>query len=99
MNKINFRDLALVNLVFIILINALIVYYMTRTVLVLAYEIVDEGSQVLFLSIVATILLITGVFFTIMSYLKKEPKDIRYKLCLWGYPTFILMSVISIFLA
>jgi len=99
MNKINFRDLALVNLILLILINLLIAYSMTRTVVVLIDEPVDDRSRLLFLSILATILLILGIIFTIISIVRKEKKDFRYKFCLWGYPIFILLTLILMFQA
>jgi len=99
MNKINFRDLAFVNLVLIILINLLIAYLMTRTVVVLLHEPADDGSRLLFLSIMATILLFLGIIFTILSIIRKERKDFRYKFCIWGYPFFILLTLTLMFQA
>lgn len=99
MNKINFRDIALVNIVLIILINLLIAYLMSRTVVVFGDEPVNNGLQLLILSIMTTILLILGIIFTIISIVRKEPKDFRYKFCIWGYPIFILVTIISMYLA
>jgi hypothetical protein len=98
MNKINFRDLALVNFALIILINLLIAYLMTKTVVVFDQKPVDDGSQLLFLSTMATILLILGIIFTLISIVRKERKDFRYKFCVWAYPIFILITVISMVL-
>ncbi len=99
MNKINFRDLALVNLVFVIVINLLIAYLLTRIQVVLINEQLNDGSQLFFLTIIATILLILGIIFTVISIVRKERKDFRYKFCIWGYPIFILLTLISIYLA
>ena len=99
MNKINFRDLALVNLVIIIIINLLIAYLLTRVQIVLINKPVNDGSQLVFLTITATILLILGIIFTVISIVRKERKDFKYKFCIWGYPIFILLTLISIFLA
>lgn len=98
MNKINFRDLALVNIVFIVLINLLIIYLLTQTTVVFFHEPADYELEFKLLSYIATMLFLLGIVFTIISILKKEPKDFRFKICIWGYPVFILLSIISIFL-
>lgn len=96
-NKINFRDLALVNIISIVLINLLIIYLSTRTVVFNNEQFVDYKLRLSLLSIIADVLFFSGIIFTIVSLMRNEPKDFRLKLCIWSYPVLILL-IISMYL-
>ncbi len=97
--KTNFKKWAFKFLVYIILLNVLVAYMMTRTTLVITpVEITDTSNlsfYVFICSLLATLLLIAGVLLTILSVARREEKNYQYYISLIGYPIFIILTIIS----
>lgn len=49
------------------------------------------------LSVISALLLISGIFFTVMSIIKKEKKDYKLIISIAGYAFLILMHVMMMF--
>jgi hypothetical protein len=103
----NYKKWSFKFLIYIILLNILIAFMVANLVnqtgLVIQLEGYEEpknytGMYVLILNIVINLLFIAGVILTILSLKNKEEKDYKYKFSIYGYPIFILLSVIIYFL-
>lgn len=87
--KSNYKKWAYKLFIYMFLINILIVY------------ITIQGNYapliVIFSSLLAFALLVIGSLLTFLSVLNKEDKNHQYHISLWGYPIFIILTVISMF--
>ncbi|GER59128.1 hypothetical protein ULMA_12360 [Patiriisocius marinus] len=108
-NKItNYRTWSFRFLIYLILLIILVAYIVANS----AYLIVEseiEGYEkytdtnnydsilLLILQILTSILLISGIIFTILSIRKNENKDYKYFTSIIGYSIFILSYIFSLF--
>lgn len=46
----------------------------------------------------ATLFLLLGILLTLVSIKNKEEKTYKYHVCVWGYPIFLVLTIISLFL-
>ena len=57
----------------------------------------DYSVLINVLSVISAFLLISGIFFTVKSILKKEKKDYKFIISLAGYAFLVLMNVMMMF--
>ncbi len=100
MKHISFSSWALLFFSFVIFTNIVIYFWGTSYRLNLG-DIEYEKAiayRFLILNLTATFFLIVGFIFTIISVVKKEKKDTKYYINLYGYPAFIIIGIILSFL-
>ena len=93
----NYRSWSFRLLVYVLLLNA-VTMYLTIKFTPLVHDSERFYIRMLLLSVLALILFITGVILTVLSVNNKEDKDYKYKISIYGYPIFFIVSVLASFL-
>jgi len=97
MKETKYKNWSFRLLIYLIIINGAVAYLVINFV----NGFHDFGRlerNIGILSIIANLLLILGIVFTILSIKNKEHKNYQYYFSIIGYPLFIVMTLLSIFL-
>lgn len=89
----NYRSWSFRLLIYVLLLN-LLAMYLTIQFIPFIHDEERFLTRMLILSALAMLLFIAGVILTIFSVRNKEKKDYKYKVSVYGYPTFFLISII-----
>jgi len=98
----NYKKWSFKFLIYIILLNFLIAFIVANTttfkVQIEGYETANDNSDLnlLVLTILTNLLFIAGIVLTMLSIKNKEVKNYQYKFSIWGYPIFIILTLISV---
>ncbi|CAL2088931.1 conserved membrane hypothetical protein [Tenacibaculum sp. 190524A05c] len=93
----NYKSWSFRLLVYIVLLNILS-GYLAYNYFPLVHSAENFYIRMMGLSIIIFLLLVAGIVFTIFSVKNKEEKDYKYKFSIYGYPIYIVFSVIVSFL-
>ena len=97
----NYKKWSFKFLIYSILLNFLIAFIVANTTTfefqLEGYETPNDNSDLnlLVLTILTNLLFIAGIILTILSIKNKEEKNYQYKFSIWGYPIFIVLTIIS----
>ena len=83
-------------LIYLIIINVLVAYFVINFAVGL-HDVGRFEQNIGILSLVANLILIVGIVFTILSIKIKEHKNYQYYFSIIGYPIFLIMTLLSIF--
>ena len=83
-------------LIYLIIINVLVAYFVINFAVGL-HDVGRFEQNIGILSLVANLILIVGIVFTILSIKNKEHKNYQYYFSIIGYPIFLIMTLLSIF--
>ena len=98
----NYKKWSFKFIIYIIILNFLIAFMVVNTT---TFKIQSEGYEtpndnsdlnLLVLTILTNLLFIAGIILTILSIKNKEERNYQYKFSIWGYPIFIVLTIISI---
>ena len=89
----NYRSWSFRLLIYVLLLN-LVTMYLTIQFIPFVHDGERFYIRMLILSVLAMLLFIAGVILTIFSVRNKEKKDYKYKVSVYGYPIFFLISII-----
>lgn len=89
----NYKRWAFRFLIYLIVLN-IIVFYLVVNFMDGFQDSVKFNQNMFIFSSIGTIILITGVIFTILSIVKKEEKNYQYYISIVGYIFFIVLSII-----
>ena len=101
--KTNYKKWSFKFLIYIILLNFLMAYMVSNAMREVSLVIIPEGYEkpndytqiyIMIVSLLATIFMIAGIVLTILSVKNKEEKNYQYRISVWGYPIFIILSLI-----
>ena len=95
--KTNYKKWSFKLLIYLVLINITIAYLVFNLVVGLNDMGVFNRNTTI-LSVLATLLLIIGITLTILSIKNKEEKNYQYYFSIIGYPIFIVISILSLFI-
>ena len=102
--KTNYKKWSFKFLIYIVLLNFLIAFIAINALTTTTLKIQLDGYEtpkdnmdtyLMIISIMLTLLLISGIILTILSVKNKEDKNYQYKVSVWGYPIFIMLSLIA----
>ncbi len=92
----NYKQWSFRLLIYLVVING-VVFYQTINMNTLA-----DNSQVALLinleGILGGVFLIAGVVLTIMSHIKREERNYQYKVSVWGFSFFIIITIVTLIL-
>ena len=103
MKNTNYRKWAFKFLIYVVLLNILVAYMVANAAVSTNVVITLDGFEtpkntsiqyVGFLSLLGNVLFIAGIVLTILSVKSKEEKDYKYKVSIWGYPIFLIVTLI-----
>jgi hypothetical protein len=103
----NYRKWSFKFLIYVIILNFLIAYMIVNSVnqtdLVIQLEANEAttnypGIYLHILTILTNLLFITGIVLTILTFKNKEKRDYKYKVSIYGYPIFIIISIFMLFI-
>jgi len=100
-DRTNYKKWSFKFLMYIILLNFLIAFMVANTtslkVQVEGYGIPNDNSglNLLVLTVLTNFLFLAGIVLTMLSIKNKEAKNYQYKFSIWGYPIFIILTLIS----
>ena len=99
----NYRKWSFKFLVYIILLNLLIAFMIVKAVNQTTLKIQLEGYEtpqnnqdinLMILTILTNLFFFAGIVLTILSFKNKEEKDYKYKFSIYGYPIFIILTIL-----
>ncbi|WP_431164827.1 hypothetical protein [Tenacibaculum halocynthiae] len=96
MKETKYKKWAFKLLIYLIIINVLVAYLVMN----FAVGFHDAGrfeQNIGILSLVANLILIIGIIFTILSIKNKEGKNYQYYFSVIGYPIFLVLTLLSLF--
>lgn len=96
----NYKKWSFQFFIYILLLNFLVTYLIVTTPTIVGLTNHREMLmiRVNVLSIIILGLLVSGIVLTAMSFKNKEDKNYQYKISIYGYPIYILISLIISFL-
>ena len=96
MNETKYKKWSFRLLIYLIIINVLVAYLVMN----FAVGFHDTGrfeQNIGILSLVANLILIVGIVFTILSIKNKEGKNYQFYFSVIGYPIFLVLTLLSLF--
>lgn len=103
----NYRKWSFKFLIYAIILNGLIAFIIVRSLNETTLKIQLPGFEVsknntdtylIFLTILTNLIFVAGLVLTILCFKNKEVKDYKYKISMYGYPIFIMLSILTLFL-
>ena len=94
MKETKYKKWAFRLLIYLIIINLLVTYLVMN----FAVGFHDPGrfeQNIGILSLVANLILIVGIVFTILSIKNKEGKNYQFYISVIGYPIFLILALLS----
>lgn len=96
MNETKYKKWSFRLLIYLIIINVLVAY-LVMNFAVGFHDVGRFEQNIGILSLVANLILIVGILFTILSIKNKEQKNYQYYFSIIGYPIFLILTLVSIF--
>ncbi|MFY7671958.1 hypothetical protein ACOSP6_12805 [Tenacibaculum sp. MEBiC06402] len=90
----NYKNWSFRLLIYVILLNTVIAYLIT------AYQSFADKPDVFYLkklplALLTSLLFAVGIVFTVLSVNNKEEKDYKYYISVYGYPIFIIFTILT----
>ncbi|GAB4161553.1 MAG: hypothetical protein Tsb0033_19220 [Winogradskyella sp.] len=96
MNETKYKKWSFRLLIYLIIINALVAYLVMN--FAIGFHDIERFEQNIgILSLVANLILIVGIVFTILSIKNKEGKNYQFYFSVIGYPIFLVLTLLSLF--
>ena len=96
MNETKYKKWSFRLLIYLIVINVLVAY-LVMNFAVGFHDVGRFEQNIGILSIVANLILIVGIVFTVLSIKNKEGKNYQFYLSVIGYPIFLVLTLLSLF--
>ncbi|MFD1015505.1 hypothetical protein [Winogradskyella rapida] len=96
MNETKYKKWSFRLLIYLIVINVLVAY-LVMNFAVGFHDVGRFEQNIGILSIVANLILIVGIVFTVLSIKNKEGKNYQFYFSVIGYPIFLVLTLLSLF--
>ncbi|MEP5933479.1 MAG: hypothetical protein ABJ218_00025 [Winogradskyella arenosi] len=96
MNETKYKKWSFRLLIYLIVINVLVAYLVMNFAIVF-HDVGRFEQNIGILSIVANLILIVGIVFTVLSIKNKEGKNYQFYFSVIGYPIFLVLTLLSLF--
>lgn len=97
MKEGNYKKWSFKLLIYLVIIDILVTY-LVISFTIGAHDIERFEQNITIISIIGNLILVIGIILTILSIKNKEQKNYQFYTSIIGYPIFLMMTLLSIFL-